>query len=86
MCLICQFKKKKSSFENALVEKSKSSTTNNNGLVEGMYLISNPFQYNKFPLIIINSSHVFHFIYLPKLRSGVSLEKREFILKTQESY
>ena len=36
--LICQVKEeeKKSSFENALVEKSKSSTRNKNGLVEGL--------------------------------------------------
>ena len=35
--LICQVKeKKKCSFENALVEKSESSTRNKNGLVEGL--------------------------------------------------
>ena len=36
--LICQVKEKvkKSSFENALVEKSESSTRNKNGLVKGL--------------------------------------------------
>ena len=36
--LICEVKKKvkKCSFENALVEKSESSTRNKNGLVEGL--------------------------------------------------
>ena len=32
-----KLKKKKCSFENSLVEKSESSTRNNNGLVEGLY-------------------------------------------------
>ena len=38
--LICQFKEKekKSTFENALAEKNKSSTRNKNGLVEGLLL------------------------------------------------
>ena len=37
--LICQVneREKKCSFENALVEKSESSTRNKNGLVEGWY-------------------------------------------------
>ena len=40
--LICHVKekKKKCSFENALVEKSESSTRNKNGLVEGLLLFS----------------------------------------------
>ena len=40
--LICQIKEKekKCSFENALVEKSESSTRNKNGLVEGLLLLS----------------------------------------------
>ena len=41
--LICQVKekeKKNCSFENALVEKSESSTRNKNGLVEGLLLFS----------------------------------------------
>ena len=40
--LICQVKEKekKCSLENALVEKSKSSTRNENGLVEGLLLFS----------------------------------------------
>ena len=40
--LICQVKEKekKCSFENALVEKSESSTRNKNGLVEGLLLFS----------------------------------------------
>ena len=40
--LICQVKEKekKCSFENALVEKSKSSTRNENELVEGLLLLS----------------------------------------------
>ena len=40
--LICQVKEKekKCSFENALVEKSESSTRNKNGLVEGLLLLS----------------------------------------------
>ena len=40
--LICQVKGKgkKCSFENALVEKSESSTRNKNGLVEGLLLFS----------------------------------------------
>ena len=41
--LICQVKekrKKKCSFENALVEKGESSTKNKNGLVEGLLLFS----------------------------------------------
>ena len=41
--LICQVKekrKKKCSFENALVEKGESSTRNKNGLVEGLLLFS----------------------------------------------
>ena len=40
--LICQVEKKekKCSFENALVEKSKSSPRNKNGLVEGLLLFS----------------------------------------------
>ena len=39
--LICQIKKKKKcSFENALVEKSESSARNKNGLVEGLLLFS----------------------------------------------
>ena len=43
ICLICHVKekrKKKCSFENALVEKSESSTRNKNGLVEGLLLFS----------------------------------------------
>ena len=40
--LICQVKEKgkKCSFENALVEKSESSTRNKNGLVEGLLIFS----------------------------------------------
>ena len=40
--LICQVKEKekKCSFENALVEKSESSTRNKNGLVKGLLLFS----------------------------------------------
>ena len=38
--LICQEKEKKCGFENALVEKSQSSTRNKNGLGEGLLLFS----------------------------------------------
>ena len=40
ICHIKEKKKKKCSFENALVEKSESSTRNKNGLVEGLLLFS----------------------------------------------
>ena len=40
ICHVKEKRKKKCSFENALVEKSESSTRNKNGLVEGLLLFS----------------------------------------------
>ena len=40
ICHVKEKRKKKYSFENALVEKSESSTRNKNGLVEGLLLFS----------------------------------------------
>ena len=40
ICHVKEKRKKKCSFENALVEKSQSSTRNKNGLVEGLLLFS----------------------------------------------
>ena len=43
ICHVKEKRKKKCSFENALVEKSESSTRNKNGLVEGLLLFRNRF-------------------------------------------
>ena len=55
--LICQVKEKekKCSFENALVEKSESSTRNKNGLVEGLLLFSTLFSFSLLSLSVIKS-------------------------------
>ena len=66
--LICQVKEKekKCSFENALVEKSESSTGNKNGIVEGLLLFSiQMFTFTDFfqSLLFFIQKGSFHFLF-----------------------
>ena len=61
ICHVKEKRKKKCSFENALVEKSESSTRNKNGLVEGLLLFSiQMFTFTDLPRYTIIFNHKRH--------------------------